>query len=100
MGKYLETDGVNRVRLSGSVEEKTLQGWGYHYYVATSDGAAASTRMAPLGDSPPSLQFVGMQPLLVRYNSRLPCVVYVPEGFAVRYRLWKAEPDSHEAQEG
>uniref|UniRef100_A0A0D3IW15 Uncharacterized protein n=2 Tax=Emiliania huxleyi TaxID=2903 RepID=A0A0D3IW15_EMIH1 len=40
--------------------------------------------MAPLGDSPPSLQFVGMQPLLVRYNSRLPCVVYVPEGFAVR----------------
>ena len=66
MGKYLETDGVNRVRLSGSVEEKTLQGWGYHYYVATSDGAAASKRMAPLGDSPPSLQFVGMQPLLVR----------------------------------
>jgi ecotin len=29
------------------------------------------------------------QPLL-GYNSRLPIVVYAPEGFEVRYRIWQA----------
>jgi ecotin len=27
---------------------------------------------------------------LQRYNSKLPVVVYVPEGFQVRYRVWEA----------
>jgi ecotin len=36
----------------------------------------------------------------VRYNSRLPLVVYVPEGLEVRYRLWKAEPETRPAKEG
>ena len=27
---------------------------------------------------------------LVRYNSRLPVVVFVPEGMALRYRVWRA----------
>ncbi len=27
---------------------------------------------------------------LLRYNSKLPVVVYVPEGFEVRYRIWQA----------
>ena len=27
---------------------------------------------------------------LLRYNSRLPVVVYVPQGFDVRYRIWTA----------
>jgi len=28
---------------------------------------------------------------LQRYNSRLPMVVYVPEGFELRYRIWVAQ---------
>ncbi|MBW2490657.1 MAG: proteinase inhibitor I4 serpin, partial [Deltaproteobacteria bacterium] len=35
-----------------------------------------------------------------RYNSRLPVVVYVPEGVEVRYRIWRAEPESKKAHEG
>ena len=27
------------------------------------------------------------------YNSRLPIVTYVPEGFSVRYRIWAAGDD-------
>jgi len=28
--------------------------------------------------------------LIIRYNSRLPIVVYVPENARVRYRIWRA----------
>jgi ecotin len=31
-----------------------------------------------------------MQPLLINYNSKLPVVVYVPEGMDLKYRIWKA----------
>jgi ecotin len=34
---------------------------------------------------------LGGDPQLLRYNSRLPLVVYVPEGVEVRYRIWRAE---------
>jgi serine protease inhibitor ecotin len=27
----------------------------------------------------------------IRYNTRLPVVVYAPEGVEVRYRIWSAE---------
>ena len=30
---------------------------------------------------------------LLRYNSKLPLVVYVPEGVEVKYRLWSTEPE-------
>jgi len=35
---------------------------------------------------------LGGDPYLIRYNSRLPIVVYVPEGVEVHYRLWHADP--------
>ena len=36
---------------------------------------------------------LGGDPFLIRYNSRLPVVVYVPEGVEVRYRFWTAGPE-------
>jgi serine protease inhibitor ecotin len=30
----------------------------------------------------------------IRYNSRLPVVVYAPEGAEVRYRIWSAPPET------
>jgi ecotin len=36
---------------------------------------------------------LGGEPYLIRYNSRLPVVVYVPQGAEVRYRLWSAPAD-------
>jgi ecotin len=32
---------------------------------------------------------------LVRYNSKLPLVVYAPDGFEVRYRVWRAGNEIH-----
>ena len=34
---------------------------------------------------------LGGEPELHRYNSRLPLVIYVPDGVEVRYRIWKGE---------
>ena len=56
----------------------------------------AGTLVATDPQAPKVSRFItlGGEPFLVRYNSRLPLVVYVPNGVEVRYRLWKAEPDA------
>jgi ecotin len=46
--------------------------------------------MAPLINQAPITQFVTAAPLLIRYNSRLPIVVYAPLGYEVKYRIWSA----------
>ena len=90
VGKVMETDGVNQVGMGGSIKEVTVQGWGYTYLEAEPKGVF-STRMAPPPGHKPVTRFVSMQPKgPFRYNSKLPIVVYVPEGHEVRYRLWQA----------
>ena len=58
--------------------------------------------MAPAPDAPKEERFVplGGQPYLIRYNSKLPVVVYVPKGAEVQYRIWKADADTTTAKEG
>lgn len=34
---------------------------------------------------------------MLRYNSKLPVVVYVPEDIEVRYRVWSASQDVQKA---
>jgi ecotin len=34
---------------------------------------------------------LGGEPELLRYNSRLPLVVYLPDGVEVRYRIWRGD---------
>lgn len=43
---------------------------------------------------------LGGDPYLVRYNSKLPVVVYVPEGVEVRYRIWSAGEGAEPIPEG
>ncbi len=90
VGKTMQTDGVNHYWLLNNIEEKTLEGWGYSYYQIDDSANAASTRMAPLINHGPITQFVTAAPLLIRYNSRLPIVVYAPIGYEVKYRIWSA----------
>jgi ecotin len=42
-------------------------------------------------------QFIVGKPLLVQYNSRLPIVVYAPEGYEISYRIWQAPIDYENA---
>jgi ecotin len=92
------TDGVNRYQLTGSLEPRNLEGWGYTYYTFTGPAQTISTLMAPPEGTPAVEAFVSAAPLLVRYNSRLPIVVYVPSGLQVRYRVWSAGDETLDAE--
>jgi len=96
-GKTILTDGVNSYRLAYSIESRNLKGWGYTYYEVTGSGETMSTLMAPPEGTPQVEQFVTGNPLLLRYNSRLPIVVYAPNGVQVRYRIWRADDTFSEA---
>jgi ecotin len=89
VGQVRKTDGVNIVRMGGSLNEETLKGWGYTYFVAE-PGPVMSTLMAPPPGQEEVEAFVAMPGKLVRYSSKLPIVVYTPEGYEVRYRIWTA----------
>ncbi|WP_061237815.1 serine protease inhibitor ecotin [Ectopseudomonas composti] len=89
-GKTLEVD-CNQQRLGGQWQEKTVEGWGYNYYELSQVGPAMSTLMAcPDGSRKPAFVRVGGEPQLVRYNSKLPLVIYAPKDIEVRYRVWSA----------
>lgn len=91
VGKEMLTDGVNLYRLGNTIEPRSLPGWGYTYYQVVGKGETLGTLMAPPEGAPMVNEFVTAAPLLIRYNSRLPIVVYAPSGYKVRYRIWQAK---------
>ena len=89
-GKTLPVD-CNRPRLGGILEEKNLEGWGYPFYRLENVIGPMSTLMAcPDGKSQPGFVPVVGDGFLLRYNSKLPIVLYVPQDIEVRYRIWSA----------
>jgi ecotin len=93
-GRTMEVD-CNLHRLGGHWQQKTVEGWGYDYYELDKVGPALSTMMACPEDSIRQVFVqVGGEAMLVRYNSRLPLVIYAPDDIEVRYRIWSAAPDS------
>lgn len=96
-GKTLEVD-CNHHSLGGQWQEKTVEGWGYDYYELGQVGPARSTLMAcPDNSRRQAFVPVGGEPLLVRYNSKLPLVIYAPADVEVRYRIWSAAEHSSAA---
>lgn len=89
----------NRHFMGGTIEEKNLDGWGYTYYVAETNGNVGSTMMA-CPDGKLTKQFIHLQSMMVNYNSRLPIVIYVPEGLEVNYKVWSAGKKMKVAQDG
>lgn len=94
VGKTLELDEANRYFFGGTLVEETIEGWGFPKYVLKELGPMAGTLIAVDPKAPKVKRFIalGGEPFLVRYNSRLPVVVYVPGGVEVRYRVWRADP--------
>jgi len=94
VGKTVEVDARNRYFFGGRIAAETIQGWGFTKYVVSGLGPMAGTLMAIDPNEPKVSRFVTLagEPFLIRYNSRLPVVVYAPTGVEVRYRVWSAAP--------
>lgn len=93
VGQDLEVDSVNSYRLGGTIERETIAGWGYTYYQVERVGPMMGTLMAVGPEAEKEQRFIaiGGEPYLIRYNSRLPVVIYVPDQTQVRYRIWRAD---------
>ncbi len=102
VGRTVEVDAINRHFFTGAIVAESIEGWGFTRYVVPDLGPMAGTLMAIEPDAPKQARFValGGEPYLIRYNSRLPVVVYVPEGVEVRYRIWSAEAETRPVPEG
>jgi ecotin len=93
VGKMVRTDAVNRYFFGGTLETESIPGWGFDRYILRKLGPMAGTLMAVNPDAPQVERFIslGGEARLLRYNSRMPLVVYVPVGVEVRHRVWHAE---------
>ena len=102
VGKTVLVDEKNRYFFGGKIEKETIEGWGFPRYNVSKLGPMAGTRMAIDPNAPKVNRFVtlGGEPFLIRYNSRLPIVVYAPEGVEVRYRIWSAGPERKVIEKG
>ena len=102
VGKTVFIDEVNKYFFGGKIEVETIKGWGFPRYIVSKLGPMAGTRIAVHPDTPKANRFItlGGESFLIRYNSRLPIVVYVPEGVEVRYRVWNAGPEVKAIEKG
>ena len=102
VGKTVLLDGQNRYFFGGKIQQETIKGWGFTRYNVSQLGPVAGTQIAVDPNAPKVNRFItlGGEPYLIRYNSRLPVVVYAPEGVEVRYRIWTAEPEMKGFEKG
>jgi ecotin len=102
VGKTVQLEERNKYFFAGRIEAENIQGWGFTRYKVDQLGPMAGTLMAVDPNAPKVARFVrlGGEPYLIRYNSRLPVVVYVPAGAEVRYRIWSASPETKALEQG
>jgi ecotin len=95
VGKTVKLDKGNRYFFGGKIEVETIKGWGFPRYNVSKLGPMAGTMMAIDPNAPKVNRFItlGGEQYLIRYNSRLPIVVYAPSDVEVRYRIWRASPE-------
>jgi len=96
VGKWMDVDGCNTFNLMGTYEQKDLQGWGYSYFVFKTNGDVRSTLMA-CPDKTSRHLFVSAMPQLIDYNGKMPVIIYVPEGYDVQFKIFKAENETFTA---
>jgi ecotin len=102
IGKTARIDAENCYFFGGSLQAVNIEGWGFTRYLLAERGPMAGTLMAVSPDALKVDRFItlGGEPQLLRDNSRLPLVVYVPGGVEVRYRIWRADPETKPVPQG
>jgi len=102
VGKTVQLEKGNNYFFGGEIQAVNIEGWGFTRYVVSKLGPMAGTLMAVEPDAPKVPRFITIagEPYIIRYNSQLPVVVYVPEGVEVRYRIWSAPPEAKKIDKG
>jgi len=102
VGQIVHTDAKNRYFLGGKIQQQTIKGFGYTCYKVSKIGPMAGTLIAVNPDEPKVDRFItlGGEPYLIRYNSKLPVVIYVPNGAEVRYRIWSTGAEMKTMEKG
>lgn len=98
VGKTLTID-CNHYAFGGELVEHHVPGWGYDYFAYGKEHPLVSTEKACPPDSERSafVQAVDANRML-RYNSRMPIVIYTPADIEVRYLLWRADAEPLQAE--
>ncbi|WBE26523.1 serine protease inhibitor ecotin [Denitrificimonas caeni] len=98
-GKVMQTD-CNTRSLMATLTAEDLSGWGYTYYELTDVKGPIATMMAcPEGTEKEAFVAAQGDNYTVRYNSKLPIVVYTPADIELRYRIWSGSEKLQSAQQ-
>ncbi|MBG3038807.1 serine protease inhibitor ecotin [Proteus mirabilis] len=94
VGKEMMVD-CNRQWFGAELDKKDLEGWGYDYYIVSDLNGPMSTMMGCLDNTkkPAFVQANMGQAAFIRYNSKLPIVVYAPKDVDVKYRVWSTSDE-------
>ena len=95
IGKNMMVD-CNHHSFEAEIKSVTLKGWGYKYLEVGDIGSGPTTMMFCPGVK--KEMFISIRDELRRYNSRSPIVVYVQDGYEVRYRVWSADKTVSDAK--
>lgn len=85
----------------GRLTQNVVKGWGFDYFNITASDRMAGTLMG-CPDASKRTAFVPVrgENFFVRYNSRVPLVIYANDGVEIRYRIWKPSPETRNADQG
>ncbi len=81
-------DHTKNISLKGKTETGILEGYGFEYWVFIPERKPESGKNEAVLNSSAG-ETSGEAKRMVAYNSRLPVVVYTPEGFGVNYKIWE-----------
>lgn len=83
--KTTEAD-CNVRNLATNIVEKTVKGWGYNYHVANVQGVQSTMMLCH--EAPVEKTLYSTPQKLLRYNSKLPLVVYTLNDIELEVRVW------------
>ncbi len=92
-GREKVTDCNNSFMLGGKLEEKNVEGYGYNYYIFNGPDEVASTQMMCTVQTKTQKDVFYNVEEIIRYNSKLPVVIYVPNGVFVYYSIYEKMKD-------
>lgn len=75
--------------IDGKIEEKVLEGYGYTYYEFKGSDKMASTLMACGTQAKTKKDVFYNSEEIIRYNSKLPVVIYAPKDVFVNYTVYE-----------